>query len=425
VKLGRRGGSVLAVVATAVLASTPSAMARGEDPLAAQQWAVGSAGAAPLDADGQGATVAVIGDGVADHPDLPRIDHVVCVRTGGRPERCRTDVSRPAASRPATLVAGVVAARLGNGEGIAGIAPASGLLDLRVSEAGVARPEDVDAALLRVAELGVEVALVVLPDAVAGSGVGDSGTATRALDAGMLVVGGAGTAGRVLDGDAIAVSALDRDGRLAGTAPTSARWTLAAPGGTGAGDPASAVLGTDADGDYVAMSGTWVAAAHVAAAAAVLRSDGLDAETTAQRLVDTAGASSTAGAPGRLDVGASRRSTARALAPAREPAVAGSGVASSVPVPPPTPTLVFAAPPEIDAPPGVLMYGAGATRDRPPMTAIPESAGSRPAGARLGPLTIAAALTLIALAAAASALVRAARHPIPSSPTMTKETIHA
>ncbi|HVM53455.1 MAG TPA: S8 family serine peptidase [Acidimicrobiales bacterium] len=244
-----------------MLTSTSPATARGDDPLAAQQWAIEAAGAAPLDADGQGATVAVIGDGVADHPDLPPIDHVVCVRTGGRPDRCRTDVSRPGGSRAATLVAGVVAARLGNGEGIVGIAPASSVLDLRVSEAGVARTEDIEAAIRRAADLGAAVALVVLPDAIAAPGGVDRDAATRALDAGMLVVGGAGTAGHVLDGDAIAVSALDRAGRPAGSAPTSARWTLAAPGGTGAGDPAVAVLGTDVEGGYIAMSGTWVAPA--------------------------------------------------------------------------------------------------------------------------------------------------------------------
>ncbi|HVM53456.1 MAG TPA: S8 family serine peptidase, partial [Acidimicrobiales bacterium] len=203
------------------------------------------------------------------------------------------------------------------------------------------------------------VALVVLPDAIAATGGVDRDLATRALDAGMLVVGGTGTAGGVLDGDAIAVSALDRAGRPAGSAPTSARWTLAAPGGTGAGDPAVAVLGTDVDGGYIAMSGTWVAAAHVAAAAAVLRTDGLDAATTAQRLVDTAGAPAAVGAPGRLDVAAARRATARGRAPAGAPAVSGSGAPSTVPVPPPT--VVIAAPSEIDAPPGVLTYPAGAT----------------------------------------------------------------
>ena len=405
------------------LTSASPATARGDDPLAAQQWAIEAAGAAPLDADGQGATVAVIGDGVADHPDLPPIERLVCVRTDARPDRCRSAGRQVEGSRGATLAAGIVAARR-NGIGIVGIAPASRLLDVRVSEAGVARAEDVEAALRRAAELGAEVALIVLPDAVTGPAGIDRDAATRGLDAGMLVVGGAGAAGDVLDGDAIAVSALDRAGRPAGTAPTRSRWSLAAPGGTGAGDSAVAVLGTDADGGYIAMSGTWIAAAHVAAAAAVLRSDGLDAATAAQRLVDTAGVPASPGGPGRLDVRAARGSEVRTVPPTRPRTAPTVGASSPAPVR--EPTLLIAAPPEIDAPPGVLTYPAGATRDRPIMAANPASAGSRPAdAARLSPLTIAVALVLMALAAAAHALVRAARHSIPSSGTTTKETVHA
>lgn len=419
----RRGASVLAVVTLAVLASTSPATARGDDPLAAQQWAIEAAGAAPLDADGQGATVAVIGDGVADHPDLPPITHVVCVRTDARPSRCRSGVSQVEASGAATVAAGIVGARR-NGIGIVGIAPASRLLDVRVSEAGVARAEDVEAALHRAAELGAEVALVVLPDAVAGPDGYGGDAATRALDAGMLVVGGAGAAGHVLDGDALAVSALDRAGRPAGTAPTRSRWSLAAPGGTGAGDPAVAVLGTDADGGYVAMSGTWVAAAHVAAAAAVLRSDGLDAPTAAQRLVETAAAPASGGGPGRLDIAAARASEVQTLPASAARTVPSVGAPSPAPVA--EPPRVIAAPPEVDAPPGALAYPAVAPSERPTMAPNPASATSRSAGARLSPLTIAVALTLIALAAAAYALVRAARHPIPSrGTTTTKETVHA
>jgi hypothetical protein len=417
VKLVGRRAPVVAVLAAAMLASAAPVGADGNDPLSAQQWALTAARAAPSAADGDGVAVAIIGDGVADHPDLPALDHWVCVGNGGRAERCAPGGGPGrVAARSATIAAGIVAARLGNGEGIVGIAPAARLIDLRVAESGVVRSEDVDAALAQAADLGAAVALVVLPDDAAASPAIGAGATQRALDAGMLVVGGAGTAGAVLDerdGAAVAVAAVDRSGRPAGSAPTRARWTLAAPGGTGAGDATRAVLGTDVGGGYAAVSGTWVAAAHVAGAAAVLRGDGLGAGETAQRLVDMAQPAETPGAPGRLDVAAARSQVTLAPHPTTAvPRAEPAGVTEAHPAPTTSPATGAA--PEIDAPPRVLAYPArasaplqvAATGARPPTRS---SRGAAP----LSAMQLAIAIALIATAGAVAALVRASR-PIPT-----------
>lgn len=397
-----------AVVASLGLAMALPAAAAGRDPFAAQQWAIAAAGASPVAGDGDSITVAVIGGGVADHPDLPSIDHWVCVGTRGVPDRCASDRSGVAVST-ATHAAGVVAARLGNGEGIVGIAPAARLVALRVVEAGVAQPDDIDAAMLHAASLGAGVVVVVLPDAAAGPvAASPSGAVQRALGAGLLVVGGAGSAAHVLDGtDSVAVDSVDRSGRPAGSAPTRARWSLAAPGGTGAGDPERAVLGTATGGDYAAMSGTWVAAAHVAGAAAVLRADGHDAESTAQRLVDAASPAPTRAAPGRLDLGAARSSGPAATAVAVGPNGARS-MTPSPPSPSTTPAFVASPPPEIDAPPGVLRYPS---RPAPPpsITAPQSLASTATARPHLSPLQLGGGGVLAAGAVALAALVRAAR----------------
>lgn len=418
--MGHRGRGIWIGVAaaTAALVFALPAGAGGADPLASQQWAIAAIGASPARGDGDAVTVAVVGGGVADHPDLPATSHWVCVSVGGEPAGCAAGASG-SPSPAATHAAGVVAARLGNGQGITGIAPAARLLDLRVTEGGVARPQDIDAAIARAAELGASVAVVVLPDAVGSAMAGGTDAVGRAVGAGMLVVGGVGSAGHVPDAqDAVAVAAVDRSGRPAGGAPTRARWALAAPGGTVTGDPDRAVLGTAADGGYVALSGTWVAAAHVAAAAAVLRADGLDAPSAAQRLVDAASPASSGAGPGRLDLEAAR-SSARATASTVPPSPT---TAPPRPVPPPATAAAWVPPgpqPEIDAPPGILRYRSGAALPvttfgptRPVAVAGADRAGS----ARLTPVQVGTSIALAACGAGLAALVRAARRPPMANP---------
>jgi serine protease len=398
------------LAAGAILWSPVGAAASAADPLADQQWALAAANAAPAPGDGSGVTVAVIGGGLAAHPDLPSIEHHACIGTGGQPDRCGSDAAG-VESASATHAAGIIAARQGNGIGIAGIAPAARLLDLRVVERGVANGQDIDAAILLAAHLGARVALVVLPDVGLGPMPSSGDAVRRALDAGTLVVGGAGTAANVLDGTAaVGVRSLDRSGRPVDAVPTRARWELAAPGGVGAGDAERAVVSTAGDGSYAAMSGTWVAAAHVAAAAGVLQADGIGAAAAAQRLVDTASPATTRDAPGRLDVTAARTAQRE---PAAEPATTPTSVASSATDPAttlaPARTAVSLRPAEPDAPPGVLRYPSRGAVPPTTVAAIEHAAASGRPPLRPHAVQILIALALVATAGILVALVRASR----------------
>lgn len=404
----RRALITAAAAALGLAAAPASATPQGGDPLAAHQWSLAAANADPLAGDGAGVTVAVIGGGVADHPDLAPIAHRSCVRAGGARTGCSAAI-RPSSeetSPSATHAAGVVAAHIDNGLGIRGVAPGASLLDLRVVERGVVRAEDVDAALAHAADAGADVALVVLPGAAATAPAPGADAVALALAAGVTVVGGAGSAAHVADADdALVVTSFDRGGRPTAGAPGRSRWVIAAPGGSGTGDPERAVVSTAADGGYDARAGTWVAAAHVAGAAAVLRADGVDAAGSAQRLVSRASPSPWPGEPDRLDVRAARGAPSPSIAPS-------PSAPASRPAQPALPVIADGSgtprvEAEIDAPPGVLPYALPA---RPPPTVERNArvaSGVRATEVEWNPLQLAAGAVLLACGVGAALLVRA------------------
>jgi hypothetical protein len=375
--------------------------------------------ATPVAADGRGAVMAIIGGGVALHADLPSSTGYTCIRTAGDPGACQPAQVDAGAAAP-THAAGVVAARIGNGIGIVGVAPAVSLLDIRVVAAGVATASDVDAAIRFASSAGADVALVVLPDGVTGASPppGARAVVSDAIAAGTIVVGGVDSAGDVLNGtDAVSVASLDRTDRQLAIAPTSSRWALAAPGGVGAGDPDRAVLSTGTDGGYAAMSGSWVAAAHVAAALAVLRGDGLDVRSAADRLVASGESPRAPGALVRVDLAAAR-GTPIASMPAQPAPTTMTAPTTRAPTTPVATARSAVPSAAIDAPPGRLPYALTA-RSPVALTASPSSV-EQPSGTRsqhipIGPLVVGALLGAIGLALAA--LVRAAR---PASQIVTR-----
>ncbi|WP_345714053.1 S8 family serine peptidase, partial [Kineococcus glutinatus] len=229
---------------------------------------------------GAGTLVAVLDTGVlADHPDLrgallPQVD-VAPVPPGG---------DTPDTLLHGTLVASVLAARLGNGTGGAGVAPGAQVLPVRVCDptcgsgavaAGIDRAVAAGADVVNLSIAGPDRSRVV-EEAV-----------QRAVAAGVVVVAAAGNDGAPCAPErptgcgnpvvypasypgVVSVSASDLTGAAAGWAGHDERVDLSAPGEQvlGAVPPRSGRY----DGtEYAFATGTSFAAPQVAAAAALVR----------------------------------------------------------------------------------------------------------------------------------------------------------
>lgn len=281
--------SVAAVIAVAALltALAAPALASGSDPLRDRQWhldAVSAAQAWPV-SRGDGVTVAVVDTGVdADHPDLAGqvLDGYDATDPGSPPDD---------ENGHGTLVAGVIAANAGNGEGGRGTASEASILPVRVLDAdGRGRPADVADGIRWATDHGADVINLSLVESSGNAddlldGVGlvdrDVEAAIReAHEAGAVVVGAAGN-----DGDdevpysrglpLAVVGAADRDGQRWHRSNAD-RDTLFAPG--------VGIVSTWSNGRYAQSSGTSFAAPIVAAGAAMLLDVGVDHDDVVSRL---------------------------------------------------------------------------------------------------------------------------------------------
>lgn len=232
------------------------------DPLAGRQWHLDAVRlpAAWRRIAADGIAVAVVDTGVeAAHPDL-----VGALAPGWSTIDGTTDTRDRHGH--GTAVAGVIAAGVGNGVGVAGAAPGARIVPIRALGAdGTGWMSDVAAGIVWGADHGARVIVVAAGSPTPLRLVGDA--VAYATRRGALVVAAAGNAGAAAvdhpaaDDGALAVAAVDAHGALAPWSNHGPAVALAAPG--------AAILTTARGGGYAAVEGTSVAAAIVGGAAAL------------------------------------------------------------------------------------------------------------------------------------------------------------
>lgn len=248
------------------LALSPHVEAAANDPLLAQQWGIFATGADRVWAvsTGIGVTVAVVDSGSGPHPDLAA--NLLPGRSffNSTETQESNDVD---ASGHGSHVAGIIAAAANNGIGGSGMAPNAKILPIKVlDQAGQGDARDVAAGVRFAADNGAKVINLSL------GGSTESPSLTQAIqyanDKGALVVAAAGNGGATdkpkwpasLD-LTIAVTAVDTSKNATSFDQRGDYIDIAAPG---------AGIVSTAKGEYVALSGTSMAAGFVAGAAALL-----------------------------------------------------------------------------------------------------------------------------------------------------------
>ncbi len=248
------------------LAFSTQVGAAANDPLLAQQWGVFATGADRVWAvtTGRGVTVAVVDSGSGPHPDLA--ENLLPGRSFMNSTEIQ-DGNDIDASGHGSHVAGIIAAAANNGIGGSGVAPNAKILPIKVlDQAGQGDARDVATGVRYAADSGAQVINLSL------GGATESPSLTQAIqyanDKGALVVAAAGNGGATdkpkwpasLD-LTIAVTAVDSSRNVTSFDQRGDYIDIAAPG---------ASIVSTAKGDYVALSGTSMAAGFVAGAAALL-----------------------------------------------------------------------------------------------------------------------------------------------------------
>ena len=263
----------------------------GTDPGVSEQWGlqtIRAPAAWNVTTGDRRAALCVLDSGIAfDHVDLR--DNVWNAADGTHGlnaidprERAYDDAGH------GTHIAGIAAATVRNGIGVAGVGNVS-IMSVKVLNAdGTGREDDLATGLAWCANHGAEVALMALS-------VDEEGPTVRhalryAAERDVLLVASAGNRGACTncvtypasDRNVLAVSAVDRSDALASFSSQGPQVDLAAPG--------VGIVSTFLDDGYATGTGTSQASAFVAGAAALLRdaNPGWSANDTAARLTDTA-----------------------------------------------------------------------------------------------------------------------------------------
>jgi len=238
------------------------------------------------------ADVAVLDTGIDfDHPDLNLYNAIDCTWSGPNEGTCAG--TRDDGHGHGTHVAGTVGA-LDNGYGVVGVAPGVRLWAVKVlTNYGTGTTAQIVAGIDYVAEHADEIEVANM--SLGGRGESDvmDAAISGAVDLGVTFSLAAGNAATDVDNyhpagnpDAITVSALaDFDGLPGGLAAPTCRDdiddTLIYFSNYGAGvdisAPGTCIFSTYLDGLYATMSGTSMAAPHVAGAAAIYASNNVDA----------------------------------------------------------------------------------------------------------------------------------------------------
>ena len=163
---------VVAALFVLVALLPTAAAARRDDPLRPRQWALDrmQVQAAWPVATGKGVLVAVIDSGVdLTHPDLAR---QLVLRPGADladPDGCSSsacvDDGAQDTEGHGTAVAGIIAARTGNGRGVAGIAPDARILPIRIRTPEGVRLDLLDEAITFAVDQGAGVIVMAISSA--------------------------------------------------------------------------------------------------------------------------------------------------------------------------------------------------------------------------------------------------------------------
>lgn len=285
----RHMGTITLALVTVMLGATATAGAGTNDPLRSHQWYLDAIRAPDPDAAAAaGPLVAVLDTGVdVHHPDLAGIVHAGPDYTPG--ER-GVDLNGHG-----TNVAGIIAARAGDGVGIAGADAAVRVLSLRVldaQESGDTR--QVAAAMDAAVAAGARVINLSLSPGTALARTLDTTdpivpAMQRAVAAGVVVVAAAGNFALPLCAQPLAVTgilcvgAVDRSLGLTDYTDFGFRVDVVAPGG----DDRDPIVSDAPGGGYAAMAGTSQAAPQVTALAARLVARGLDRAAVITRIEQT------------------------------------------------------------------------------------------------------------------------------------------
>ncbi|HVM09215.1 MAG TPA: S8 family serine peptidase [Acidimicrobiales bacterium] len=377
--------AALAALVVGGVVPAATALEANEPALRDQQWGmqlIGAPDAWARGVTGKGITIAIVDTGVdLQHEDLAEkiVPGADFVEPNTPPQDDHGHGSH---------VAGIAAAVTGNGKGVTGVAPEAKIMPLKVltsSGRGGGSPDDAirfavdNGAQVINLSIGSELDPLLGPSFARGI--------EYAWSKGVICVVAAGNS-YVLSGEfstvpALVVAATTRDERAASysSGVGSAKWPMSAPGGEGRAE--NSIISTywraGSPHAYAYLSGTSMAAPHVAGAAALLRGAGLTPQQTVDRLLQTAKDLGPAGKDGTYGHG--RLDVAKATA----------GLGSTPPAPPATTATVQPSPTAGTGPGASTPGRAPSTPPSPGPTAAPAPAQPTPAEPPAGDGEIAAA----------------------------------
>lgn len=277
-----------------------------DDPLYPLQWPLHGLAMEAVHAitTGQGITVAILDSGIVPGPDgvanlAPGLDFI-----DGDEDPTDADAIRTPNGSHGTHVAGVIAQATDNGIGGAGLAPGVTVLPIRVlgwdseRKAVVGHSDRIAEAIIWAADHGAAVIHMSIASPTFSKVVADA--CDYAYDQGLTLVAAAGNGGHddhidfpAALASVIAVGATTLNHEVAPYSNRGGALELVAPGGSlmedadgdGQLDGVGAETFIDGHHDFLLVQGTSQAAAHVSAAAALLRSQGIHSPTDVRGLL--------------------------------------------------------------------------------------------------------------------------------------------